>query len=585
MKINSISKNLIYQRKLKGYTQEELSDRTQVTVRTIQRIEKGDVQPHLQTVKLLASALEVEVADLLPLEDPKEENIQKKWLILIHGTPLIGMVLPFFNILLPIFLWIHKRQDNKIYDRHGRAVINFQITVTIAFFLGFLALLTVEKFGFLFFASVIPFCIIVILANIVSVLRTNKFYYPLSIPFLSTKRLKPSSPAIVVITILLISLGSYNSAFSQNVPRLDNSVVAEDVLSKRIEDLRKAGDVHGLAVVIFDQNKAVYSRNFGYKNQEKELPITDSTNMYGGSLSKAVFGVLVMKLVEENLIDLDTPLENYLPKKIYEYEPQAQWHDDFTDLKQDSLYHKITARMCLAHTTGFTNWVEPGEKLKVKFEPGTKYSYSGMGITYLQVVLEKMLGKNIKDIAHEKIFVPLKMHNTSYEYKPKFDRDFAYGHSEKGKLWKKDKDNEPRAASTLETTVKDYTIFLEAVLQNKIISRQSREELFSPQIRIHSVAQFPPLSEQVTDKYDPIELSYGLGWGIFQTPYGYGAFKECRGIGFIHYSVLFPQTGKGVLLMSNSDNAAGIYRELLEITMANTYTPWEWENYIPYDQK
>ena len=57
MKSKSLSENLIYQRKLKGYTQEDLSDKTTVGVRTIQRIEKGDVQPHLQTVKLLLRKL------------------------------------------------------------------------------------------------------------------------------------------------------------------------------------------------------------------------------------------------------------------------------------------------------------------------------------------------------------------------------------------------------------------------------------------------------------------------------------------------------------------------------------------------
>src|SRR5690606_37616833 len=118
MENQSIGKNLVYQRKLKGYSQEELSDKTSVTIRTIQRIEKEEVSPHLQTVKLLATALEIEVKDLLILEDPKEETIQKKWLLLMHGTPFLGFVLPLFNILLPLFLWIHKREDNRIYDLH-----------------------------------------------------------------------------------------------------------------------------------------------------------------------------------------------------------------------------------------------------------------------------------------------------------------------------------------------------------------------------------------------------------------------------------------------------------------------------------
>ena len=131
MENHSIGKNLVYQRKLKGYIQEELSTRTEVTVRTIQRIEKGDVNPHLQTVKLLATALDIKVDDLLNLENPKAEAIQKKWLLLLHGTPLLGFVLPLCNVLFPLFLWIHKREDNALYDEHGAKIVNFHITVLI----------------------------------------------------------------------------------------------------------------------------------------------------------------------------------------------------------------------------------------------------------------------------------------------------------------------------------------------------------------------------------------------------------------------------------------------------------------------
>ncbi|WP_223033046.1 helix-turn-helix domain-containing protein [Hanstruepera marina] len=61
MKKQSLKDNLLYQRKLKGLTQDELAEKTTVGVRTIQRIEKGEVQPHLQTIKLLAVGLDVEV--------------------------------------------------------------------------------------------------------------------------------------------------------------------------------------------------------------------------------------------------------------------------------------------------------------------------------------------------------------------------------------------------------------------------------------------------------------------------------------------------------------------------------------------
>jgi serine-type D-Ala-D-Ala carboxypeptidase/endopeptidase len=64
-----------------------------------------------------------------------------------------------------------------------------------------------------------------------------------------------------------------------------------------------------------------------------------------------------------------------------------------------------------------------------------------------------------------------------------------------------------------------------------------------------------------------------------------GAFKEGHGDGFQHYSIIFPEAGTGIIMMSNSDNAESIFKELLETAIADRYTPWYWENYIPYNQQ
>ncbi|WP_299222974.1 serine hydrolase [uncultured Aquimarina sp.] len=585
MEHQSISKNLLYQRKLKGYTQEELSDRTKVGIRTIQRIEKGEVNPHLQTVKLLATALDIEVDDLLPLENPKEETIQQKWLLLLHATPILGFVIPLCNILLPIFLWIHKREDNKIYDNHGRLIINFQITMSILFIFSFIALVTLPGLGFFLFIAVIPYSLIVMVINIISVLNSKKCYYPLSIPFL--RKNKVTKYIGILATIISLSCISCSNNISEHIVRLDNSTITKDSLTSKIEQLVTDANVHGIAVTVFNKNKAVYKKEFGHKNYKQKQLLTDSTNFYGASFSKAVFSVLVMKLVEEGVIDLDTPLESYLPKKIHEYEPKTRWHDDFSALKTDSLYHKITARMCLAHTTGFHNyrWYESDQKLRVHFEPGSRYSYSGEGFIYLQVILEKLLGKGLEEIAQEKLFKPLAMDHSSYQWNESFENDFAYGHSAEGNLFKKDKDNEPRGGGTLETTSGDYTKFIEAVLQSKIISKDSWDEIFKPQIRIRTLAQFGPLSHKEGSLNDNIQLSYGLGWGVLVSPYGIGAFKEGHSDGFQNYSIVFPEAEKGIMIMANSDNGESIFKELLEVALGDTYTPWKWENYIPYDNQ
>lgn len=109
--------------------------------------------------------------------------------------------------------------------------------------------------------------------------------------------------------------------------------------------------------------------------------------------------------------------------------------------------------------------------------------------------------------------------------------------------------------------------------------------MFSTQVRIRSITQIGKLSLLDSTLNDPIKLCYGLGWGLLQSPYGIGAFKEGHGDGFQHYSIIFPKKGTGIIILSNSDNAESIFKELLEITIGDIFTPWRWENYIPYNHK
>jgi CubicO group peptidase (beta-lactamase class C family) len=379
------------------------------------------------------------------------------------------------------------------------------------------------------------------------------------------------------------------ASFSQTVSRLDDSKISFAELDSKIQQLVKAGKVHGLAITVFNQNKPVYKKVFGYKRFDTKEPLEINTNIYGASLSKAVFAVLIMKMVEEKIIELDKPLESYLPQPVYAYGKGTSWNQDYTDLQGDSLYKKITARMCLDHTSGFPNWrwFEPDQKLRVDFEPGFGYSYSGEGLCYLQFVLEKITGRSLEQLTEEKIFHPLGMNTSAFTWEQRFEKNYCYGHDTTGKVLAKDKDNAPRSASTLETTPGDYSLFLEGILQKKILEDASYKEMFTPQLRLRSKNQMEVKSwlDTTNAENDSIQLSYGLGWGILQTPYGFGAFKEGHGDGFQHYSIIFPDKQMGILIMTNSDNGEGIFKELLDVAIADEYTPWRWQNYIPYDQK
>jgi serine-type D-Ala-D-Ala carboxypeptidase/endopeptidase len=390
------------------------------------------------------------------------------------------------------------------------------------------------------------------------------------------------------IYLFVLFLGTSFDSPAQQTPsirKVDQTTVNSAALDKIIVDLMQSGKVHGLTVSIFNDKKAVYKKAFGYARNDRKDTLTIASNMYGASLSKALFAVLVLKLAEDGKLDLDKPLQSYLPKPIFEYSKKTKWHDHYDDLKTDTLYREITARMCLSHTSGFPNWrwFETDQKLRVNFKPGSRYQYSGEGMVYLQVVLEHLFNTTLEALARQYVFGPAGMTHTSYQWQAEFESDYAVGHQSDGSHYDKDKDNEPRAPSTLETTADDYTKFLEAVLQDQLLGAAGTRLMFSDQVRIRTIQQFGPQSTRDTTAWDGIRLGYGLGWGVFHTPAGKAVFKEGHGDGFQHYTVLFPETGQGILIMSNSDNAESIFKYLLERCIGNYWTPWYWENYIPYD--
>jgi len=379
---------------------------------------------------------------------------------------------------------------------------------------------------------------------------------------------------------------SYNKDKDHQIKRIDGSTIGENQLDKKIKLLIHEANVTGLAIAIFNDNQIAYQKAFGYSNAETKDTLDVNHVFYGASLSKSVFGYLMAQLVVENKIDLDKPINSYFDVELPEISIDKAFRK-LNDLKDDEHYKQITARMCLSHTTGFPNWRwinNPDNRLKIQFEPGTNYSYSGEGIMLSQWLVEHVTKKELEDLAKEMIFMPLQMNNTDYLRRNEFKEPFCYGHSIKQKkLPKKIETEDAAAAGSMETTLVDYSKFLEHILKLYSEDSEITQNMFNPNVRIKSKAQFGPLAKEETNENDIIELSYGLGWGLLKSDYGIGAFKEGHSEGFQHYSILFPEKNIGVLILSNSDNAESIFKELLEVSIGDIYTPWKWENYIPYN--
>jgi D-alanyl-D-alanine-carboxypeptidase/D-alanyl-D-alanine-endopeptidase len=383
----------------------------------------------------------------------------------------------------------------------------------------------------------------------------------------------------IAVSILVIH------SFGQMIKRIDDSTIPLDSLKNKIESLMKTANVCGVAVSVFNENRPVFSQTFGLADIQKNEPLLPSTVMYAASLSKMVFAYIVMQLAQQKVIDLDKPLIDYLDSPLVRYQ-MKKWKG-YQDLTADERYKKITGRMCLDHTTGFPNWrwYEPDQKLRIKTEPGSRYSYSGEGIYLLQFVIEQITHKDYETIAQEMVFKPLGMSNTSYVWQSQFDDSLCYGYNDKGEPYERAKRKEPNAAGSMNSTLADFTKFYTALIAGRNLTKQGFIEMTNEQIKIRSLQQFGPLATLDSSEDDAIHLGYGLGVGVFQTPYGRAFFKEGHDNGWEHYTVCYPDKKIAIVIMTNSDNGESIFKELLADAIGDIYTPWQWENYIPYNHK
>jgi CubicO group peptidase (beta-lactamase class C family) len=177
------------------------------------------------------------------------------------------------------------------------------------------------------------------------------------------------------------------------------------------------------------------------------------------------------------------------------------------------------------------------------------------------------------------------MKRTSMVWEDVFESDYALGYDESGKpvghrMW-----NKPGAAGSMDTTIRDYSLFLRGVMRGEGISRSAKKLMLSPQVRIRSKHQFPTPSDETTDENDGIRLSYGLGWGLLWSPYGKAYFKEGHDDGWNNYSICFEKPKTAIIIMSNSSNGESTFRELLDKLIGDRFTPWKWENYLSYSVK
>lgn len=343
------------------------------------------------------------------------------------------------------------------------------------------------------------------------------------------------------------------------------------------EIMTKAG-VPGLSYAVLEEGKVAWVGSFGVRSTESQEPVNDDTVFAAASLSKPVFAYLVMLLTQDGTLDLDRPLEEYLGAPLGE-------HPNYGDLAGDDRTGAITARHVLSHSVGFPNWrfLTDDGKLRLLFDPGARFNYSGEGIALLQLVVEAVTGRGLEELAQERIFGPLGMTRTSYVWQERFEDDHAVPHDGFERPGRLDRRRAADAAGSMITTAGDYARFLAAILSAEGTQREFVEAMLVPQVTIDSQQMFGPRSWQQTTENEAIALSWALGWGRFDTALGRAFFHTGHDIGWQAYTVTHFDAGVGAVFLANSDNFESGAREMVYAALGGEGSPFDWLGYPVLD--
>ncbi len=342
---------------------------------------------------------------------------------------------------------------------------------------------------------------------------------------------------------------------------LPSALVVAD-LQRRLARLIEQQHIPGLSVALIRDGALDWSRGFGVKRAGADDPVTTETVFEAGSLSKPVFAYAVLRLCEAGALDLDTPLADYLAEPYLPDEP---------------LLGRITARHVLAHTSGFPNWRPEGDSLRIRFEPGTRFSYSGAAYVYLQNVVERIIGEPLAEHARRTIFEPFEMSHSSFVWTAEEQARGADGHSKIGNPREKRYEDIANAAYSLHTTAEDFARFVIKLLSSSASDTgpHTLDDMLQPQVAVNDLA--PWHKDWPTGAVETREdVFWGLGWGLQRAGKQESFWHWGDNGDFTSFAVASREFRTGVVLMSNSPNGRLIWRDATRCAVGGEHPALDW---------
>ena len=309
----------------------------------------------------------------------------------------------------------------------------------------------------------------------------------------------------------------------------------DQITAKADEYMKAVLQVDGFSgtILIARDGKPILSRGYGMANIELNVPNTPETIFRLGSVTKQFTSMSIMMLQQSGKLSVGDPICKF-----------------FTDCPE--VWNPITIRNLLTHTSGITNYtgfadfakttimpittpamVDRLKKEPLEFTPGEKMAYSNSGYFLLGAIVEKASGKTYADFLQENIFTPLGMKQTGYDDPLRIIMNRAAGYQKQaGKIINASymDMSVPYAAGSLYSTTGDLLIWDQALYTEKLVSKKSLAEIFTPWKG---------------------EAGYAYGWGIAKK-FGRREISHGGGIyGFATQIARYPDDRVTVVVLSN----------------------------------
>jgi CubicO group peptidase (beta-lactamase class C family) len=388
---------------------------------------------------------------------------------------------------------------------------------------------------------------------------------------------------VALVIIICLFLGSCmnqegNRKTRELISKVENSLVRQVVIEGdsvqhfNIEERMSHYKVPGLSIAIIDGGKIQWAKGYGYICSDTTRIVDKNTMFQAASISKPVAALMALELVEEGKLSLDEDVNNYL--KDWKIETNK-----FTKEKP------VTLRGLLTHTAGLTvhgfsgyaegkeipdiievlNGEKPAnsEPIRPDTVPGAISRYSGGGYIVMQKLLEDVTGESFPDLMKKNILDKTGMENSTYQ-QPLPESLFAQAsmgnHSDGSRIEGNWHTYPEMAAAGLWTTPEDLAKYMIEVQQsyqgrsNKILSRNMTIQMLTKQAENQG-------------------LGPGLGGEGDSLTFSHGGANE----GFRCMLFGFASTGKGFVIMTNSDNGSAvtweIIRSISEVYNWNVFKP------------